>query len=443
MKNSTKKMIALSLVTGTFLVGCGSSSSDDTTTQATDSTTVTKQAKTFSGVASDPELQGATVFLDANENGTLDAGEPNATTDNNGAYTLKITKDQIGKPIIVLGGVDKSTKEDFTGKLTVLTEDGAETANITPLTTLVHQYKMDNPDMDLDAIKAELANKLGLDSPDELDANTAATGQEKALKVALEIEKVAQLIQDNAKNVDTTKVYDSLVAKLKGGDSNLSAALDSVADQHISDELAKEKVKDLNHELEKLDHKQFANKDALALSVENIDDAIKKCKDKSELDKDLAHDDAMMVKDNDAVKKLQEEKMLKHLGLEDLSDEEKQSVLAQINLDDDPKHIEDEIHNGKMEGLDSTTKSDMKRDAFFKALGLNTLDDKTLETLKQKFADADFDFTQATPKDVADKINDDEFMGDDAKFNKTVRDALTFDMNSLTKGHKGNDKEDK
>jgi hypothetical protein len=117
MRNSTKKVIALSLVAGTFLVGCGSSSSDDTTTQATDTTTeVTQQATTYSGVASDPELQGATVFLDTNENGTLDDGEPTATTDNDGAYTLEITEDQVGKPIIVIGGVDKSTKEDFTGK---------------------------------------------------------------------------------------------------------------------------------------------------------------------------------------------------------------------------------------------------------------------------------------------------------------------------------------
>jgi len=442
MRNSTKKVIALSLVAGTFLVGCGSSSSDDTTTQATDTTTeVTQQATTYSGVASDPELQGATVFLDTNENGTLDDGEPTATTDNDGAYTLEITEDQVGKPIIVIGGVDKSTKEDFTGKLTVLTENGEEVANITPLTTLVHQYKLDNPDMSLDEVKAQLATKLGLESADELDVNTAESGHEEALKVALQIEKVAQLIDESADNVDTTAVYDSLVAQLHT-DDNLSSALDNIADKHLSDELDKEKVKDLNHELEKLDHEQFADKDSLALSVENIDDAIHNAKDKTELQKDLAHDSTMLVEDSDEVKKEKEQRLMKHLGLEDLSEEEQQAILAQIDLDDDPKHIEDEIHNGTMEGLDSTTKSDMKRDAFFKALGLNELDDTTLETLKQKFADANFDFTQATPQDVADKINDDEFMGDDTEFNTKVRDALKTDM--LTKlTHQDDDKEDK
>jgi hypothetical protein len=439
MKNSTKKVIALSLVAGTFLVGCGSTS-DDTTTEATDTTTeVTQQAITYSGVASDPELQGATVFLDDNENSLLDEGEPTAATNENGAYTLTISKDQVGKPIIVIGGVDKSTKEDFTGKLTVLTEDGGEVVNVTPLTTLVHQYKLDNPDMDLDAIKAELANKLGLASADELDANTAEAGHEEALKIALQIEKAAQLINESAQNVDTTKVYDSLVAHLKS-ENDLTTALDKVADDHVSDELAKEKVKDLNHELEKLDHKQFADKDALALSVENIDDAIHNAKDITELQKDLAHDKMMLVENSDEVKKEKEQRLMKHLGLEDLSEEEQQAILAQIDIDDDPKNIENEIHNGKMEGLDSTTKSDMKRDAFFKMLGLNELDDTTLETLKQKFTDANFDFTQATPQDVADKINDNEFMGDDSDFNTKVRDALKTDvLSSLTH----NEEEDK
>jgi len=440
MKNSTKKVISLSLIAGTFLVGCGSTTSDDTTTEATNTTTeVTQQAITYSGVASDPELQGATVFLDDNENSLLDEGEPTAATNENGAYTLTISKDQVGKPIIVIGGVDKSTKEDFTGKLTVLTEDGGEVVNVTPLTTLVHQYKLDNPDMDLDAIKAELANKLGLASADELDANTAEAGHEEALKIALQIEKVAQLIDENAQNVDTTKVYDSLVANLKNED-NLSAALDKVAEKHLNNDLAKEKVKDLNHELEKLNHEQFADKDALALSVENIDDAIHNAKDTTELQKDLAHDNTMLVENSDEVKKEKEHRLIKHLGLEDLSEEEQQAILAQIDIDDDPKNIENKIHNGEMEGLDSTTKSDMKRDAFFKMLGLNELDDTTLETLKQKFADANFDFTQATPQDVADKINDNEFMGDDSDFNTKVRDALKTDvLSSLTH----NEEEDK
>ena len=436
MKNSTKKVIALSLVTGTFLVGCGDTTDEATNQQLntlTSSTTVeqTSNQQTYTGIAADPELQGSTVFLDDNENGLLDSTEPSTTTDKDGKYTLTISQDQVGKPIIVIGGVDKSTKEDFTGKLTVLTQENIEITNITPLTTLVYQYILDNPDMDIEEIKAELATKLNLQSSDELDVNTAEAGHEEALKVALEIEKVAQFINENKQDLDTTDIYNSLAEKLQTT-QDLTTALDSVINEHLEDELEQAKAKDLNHELQQLDHSQFANKDSLALSVENIDDKIHNTTNKDDLKTDLAHDDTLLVHSDDEIQKIQEEKMLKHLGLENLSDEEKQAILAQIDLEDDPKHIEEKIHNNELEGLDYNTELNVKRDAFFKALGLSELDKETLEKLNQKFSDANFDFTKASLKDVADKINDDTFMGDDIEFNATVRASLkiSFDINS-------------
>jgi hypothetical protein len=42
------------------------------------------------GTAIDGYISGATLFLDVNKNGVLDAGEPSTTTDSNGEYNLDI-----------------------------------------------------------------------------------------------------------------------------------------------------------------------------------------------------------------------------------------------------------------------------------------------------------------------------------------------------------------
>jgi len=126
MKHLT--LVGLSLAAILTLTGCGSSSSNDTT------------SKTISGVAVDPELVGSNVFVDANQNGEYDPGELNTTTDANGTYTLNIPKADLDKPLVVMGGYDKVTMEDFNGTFETLIDPNAAQQNITPLTTLVKSY---------------------------------------------------------------------------------------------------------------------------------------------------------------------------------------------------------------------------------------------------------------------------------------------------------------
>jgi hypothetical protein len=69
-----------------------------------------------SGKVADGYLVGATVFLDKNGNYLLDAGEPSATTDANGAYTLSVDPADVGKyPIVALAikgvTIDKDTNQ--------------------------------------------------------------------------------------------------------------------------------------------------------------------------------------------------------------------------------------------------------------------------------------------------------------------------------------------
>jgi hypothetical protein len=89
----TKKIsaVAVILVAG-IIAGCGSGGGS---TQSV--------ASSVTGKVADGYLVGATVFLDKNGNYQLDAGEPSATTDANGAYILNIDSADLGRyPIVAL-----------------------------------------------------------------------------------------------------------------------------------------------------------------------------------------------------------------------------------------------------------------------------------------------------------------------------------------------------
>jgi len=90
---------AATLLTIGLLAGCGGSGTSTTS---------------VSGKVADGYLVGATVFMDKNGNYQLDAGEPSATTDQNGAYTLTVDPADVGKyPIVALATkgvtIDKDT----------------------------------------------------------------------------------------------------------------------------------------------------------------------------------------------------------------------------------------------------------------------------------------------------------------------------------------------
>lgn len=97
-------LAAASLIMVGLAAGCGGGS-----TTASDSST-----SAITGKVADGYLVGASVFLDKNGNYQLDTGEPSATTDANGAYTLTVDAADVGLyPIVALAiqgvTVDKDT----------------------------------------------------------------------------------------------------------------------------------------------------------------------------------------------------------------------------------------------------------------------------------------------------------------------------------------------
>lgn len=89
--------IAAALTVG-LIAGCGGSGTNTPTTL-------------ISGKVADGYLVGATVFMDKNNNYRLDAGEPSATTDANGAYTLNVDPADVGKYPIVAMAIQGVTKD--------------------------------------------------------------------------------------------------------------------------------------------------------------------------------------------------------------------------------------------------------------------------------------------------------------------------------------------
>jgi hypothetical protein len=99
-------LAAASLIMVGLAAGCGGGS-----TTASDSST-----SAITGKVADGYLVGASVFLDKNGNYQLDTGEPSATTDANGAYTLTVDAADVGLyPIVALAiqgvTVDKDTNQ--------------------------------------------------------------------------------------------------------------------------------------------------------------------------------------------------------------------------------------------------------------------------------------------------------------------------------------------
>lgn len=92
-------LAVLCIISAGIIAGCGGSGGSTSASATTPGSTTTS----ISGKVADGYLVGATVFLDKNKNYQLDAGEPSAITDSNGAYTLTIDPADVGKfPIVAI-----------------------------------------------------------------------------------------------------------------------------------------------------------------------------------------------------------------------------------------------------------------------------------------------------------------------------------------------------
>ncbi len=154
---------ALSLA---LLAGCGSGGGSGTPQAA--ATTA------LSGTVADGYLANATVFMDKNGNYQLDPGEPSATTDAKGAYTLQVSPTDIGKyPIVAIAtkGVtmDLDTNSAVTGSyilsMPAAAVSGTVNVNsnfISPISSEVRELMETGSYTTMQQAMDALAQKLGL-----------------------------------------------------------------------------------------------------------------------------------------------------------------------------------------------------------------------------------------------------------------------------------------
>lgn len=203
------------------LAGCGGGGGGDSgpipKPESTSTPTPTPALVSVSGIAIDGNLYRATVFLDLNGDGLLTSGEPTATTNEVGSFTLSATQEQLDKNNVVVLAVAGTTIDQdnpnttITSGFTLLAPAGNPSV-VSPLTTQV-TAKMD-AGATLENAKYVVQAELGLASVDVMknyvalkatDANYA-----KAHNIAASVAEVLKTIDADAST--TTRLSEKLAS---------------------------------------------------------------------------------------------------------------------------------------------------------------------------------------------------------------------------------------
>lgn len=182
VKFSAWRLIATCITSAAIIAGCGVSTGDGTTAGVGTGGTGTL-AKSVSGKVADGYLINATVFLDRDGNYQLDIGEPSATTDENGAYTLSIDSADIGKyPIVALATkgitIDKDTNQTIPNSylLSMPKESVSDRVNsnfISPLTSQMREM-METGNYTMQQASDALSTKIGMPAGTDMMADYIA-----------------------------------------------------------------------------------------------------------------------------------------------------------------------------------------------------------------------------------------------------------------------------
>ena len=89
----------------------------------------------------DGPLSGAQVFIDLDDDGTLDEGEPSVTSDENGFFKAPpgVAAEGVTKKIVSIGGTDTATGKELPNiaLISTLPSDPTKPVSVTPLTTVI------------------------------------------------------------------------------------------------------------------------------------------------------------------------------------------------------------------------------------------------------------------------------------------------------------------
>ncbi|OGU06707.1 MAG: hypothetical protein A2075_04720 [Geobacteraceae bacterium GWC2_58_44] len=240
--------IAATLTIG-LIAGCGGDGSMHAT------------SATMSGAVADGYLVGATVFLDRDGNYRLDAGEPTAITDVNGAYTLKVDAADVGAyPIVAMAikgvTVDKDSNQPVLNSyiLSMPRESVSGTVSsnfISPMSTLIRElmatgnYTMQQA---MDQLRTQLGLPVGVDmmadflrDPD--NANYRAMHTAAQNMAALMGSQMSQVLSTSGSttNVDVNRYRGMMgtifsnISSVRGSDSDSRSAMSNLMGSMMGD----------------------------------------------------------------------------------------------------------------------------------------------------------------------------------------------------------------
>lgn len=227
-----KAVLTLSAVAAAVLVACGGGGSGGSSSGSSASA---------SGKVIDGYVSGATVFVDLNNNGKFDLGEPNTKTNATGDYTLSpVTQ---GAKLVSFGGTDISTGNLSTLVLsTVVSAAGTVTnAHMSPVTTLIAQLAGSSATpAALAAAQTKVNTLLGLPTTTNLlavdpiltanDSTATQVARTDALSIVKAVTQLATLVK--TAQAQTTTPASSLAAQ-----AGVLAALVTRADNNTATDL--------------------------------------------------------------------------------------------------------------------------------------------------------------------------------------------------------------
>lgn len=133
----------------------------------------TTSATLVSGKAMDGYLEKATVFLDLNDNGNYDAGEPFAETGSDGSYQFSVSPAELANTHAIVAlikagiTIDKDNPNVAVSSSYSMTAPAGKSSTVTPITTLIAAKVSSG--LSTSAAEAAVATDLGITSSDAMD----------------------------------------------------------------------------------------------------------------------------------------------------------------------------------------------------------------------------------------------------------------------------------
>jgi len=239
------------------LAGCGGGGGGYTETTQNNQPVTTQNNQpvpkvTVSGIVMDGYLKDATVFLDLNDNGVYDSGEPTALTDASGAYSFNAASADISAHAVIAIATPGVTVDmdnplaPITSRYTLTSPVGKNTV-ISPITTLV-AAKI-NSGLSVAAAEAAVKTDLGMTSIDVyknyIDAKKTDTTYQQLHNLAAATAKVLMNVESTTIGApDLTQKLTQLSTKFLIMVGNQVSAIKSARDAGsavsiVSDEIPK------------------------------------------------------------------------------------------------------------------------------------------------------------------------------------------------------------